>query len=489
MQANQIDPIYTQVYENTQIYEKIKKRYPIIYDIPKETKYRSDLELLIQTGSYDEIYNKIRSKYSVINTECLDIALKNGKKQHVKAFIDKRTKLSKKSLVYALISENEDIIKMIYEKQTTYSNSVLDFLNENGFDESINIIKNLELKEIIEKDKTLTNHAILKYIKHKDFVPHYSVLYELTDEILVPIILSYLITERYNDIIDLFNNFTNYAYIFTHHDDLTDEFIKLLATLIFGRKNIEQKYCVLELLHKENILDRFENDIIKFILQNIPFNQTGIMLNNSEICVNVEMCKKFKNTSSLGGINWSDVFSDDECNVVYKSEDNHGFIISELLRSWETGLSSFNYTIKAKYPRNPYNNKYIHPMELYRIIYYAAVYKIKLPLIMGYFIKNPYTLCKCYTDILANENNCDNIMQYELEGLRLTYGGGDASENEAGEWRLNKNEFKDDEYKYFVNDIMIPVVANMLLLRVHILLATSKKDKRVVDIDNQFLCI
>ena len=162
---------------------------------------------------------------------------------------------------------------------------------------------------------------------------------------------------------------------------------------------------------------------------------------------------------------------------MYVSNSNHGFILSELLQYWEADLNGYNYIIKPKYFRNPYNQQLFHPMEIYKVLYFCSIYNVKIPLSISFFIKKVHCLVETYYAI-KNESKEDqeNHMRILLNKIGLKYVGGRPENNIAGKWDINITNIGTiyEETAYLKN-------AKIPLVMIYLLIVTAYENMLVYD--------
>ena len=375
------------------------------------------------------------------------------------------TNIPNEGLITSILNDNNNIKNWILENTVQYPVLSIDIVKLLKYDHEVNDLVNYEIKSIIIIKELLDtkyndelDNIINKYIDlYKNFKPNYKILMPVWHAIETNLLIYSF--KKNNDNL-LKNILLKGINISSLH--------KLFDIIIYEYDDIYIKY--LWELDNKKLLNNYYKQICSYYVYNIPEDIYYNITTNKDICINVSICETCINKRSLLFNEWKNVFSEEKQSLIYKSESNYCFVINSLFKCWESELNSFNYVITPQYPTNPYNKELINPLELYKIIIYASIYKVEIPFILQVFIKNPSFVIVSYNKFLDNCDNkkvCYNYIKNFLITLGLKYSGGDSSNNIAGEWIIDNNDHDSKEYYY--EKIIKYNIAIFLLIKAHFL--------------------
>ena len=414
-------------------------------------------------NSAKEFFNKSNI---IDNIEFMKEAVRCGNLEMTRFLYHNRIRIPKDAIFVAISGNYSGMLEWLMEHNAYYTDTILDCALDMGHYAPVNLIKNLEIRKRIEKETESYNDILSDYIGSTNFSMDYTVLKDYWEELRYSIIVIGNIKRDTYEIAQALITPT-----------LSEFHVKKLVNILTdGFTKTYDSFGLFDNLPCENHRAEIERIIKSYLILRIPSDNTLVDIPISSICTNIVACKKLRN-KPLNYDSWKDVLLDDENdNIVYRTIDNYGYIITELLEWWSVGLSSYNYLIKPKYPSNPYNKSLFHPIEIYRIINMALIYKIKIPKPLLYIIKNPRLLFKMYLGSLCYEDDPkkkDSMMRKCLFSQNLRYIGGDAENNVEGYWTLDIDGLNDEYIAYMDLDLTNNVM-HLIMCKIYNLISSKK---------------
>jgi len=409
------------------------------------------------------------------NDSLMNRAIQVGNLNIVKYLLNEHNiSINKKNIIICALSEFYDLLIFILKNTNIYP------IIESGFGKildfkSMNLLINYEIKSFILLNNP-TNLVISDFIKkflkifNKIFIPDMEILKEVWDKVKFSIIRSLFI-----------HNKIFLVSLLMIENKLDDYLVKsLLDCLLYS--HLDSKYELIWLINNKghNVIKRLE--LINYVIDVIEDTFLELFL-NKKLCLNSSMCNDCINKTNFNLETWSEVFSLNNNLVVYKSNDNYCFNIPDLLKCWEEDLNGYNYKITPSFPRNPYNRKYFNPIEMYIIIVYCAINKIKIPFIVSFFIKQPTMITFIYNKFINSKNEDDiensyDDLKYNLLDLCLKYEGGNSENNEAGNWVIDKSLMDISLINYCSDNYIKVELSYLLLCKIDILVKGYKFKKK-----------
>lgn len=456
---------------------------------------------LSKNGNLDLLKILYINNNQCITEKCIENAIEFNKIDIVSWLIDINFEIKKKYLYHCIIYNNFNIFKILFLKKkfdvmiyaiVNKKYKYVVWMNKNGIDISVETIyialfcNNLKFIDWIFTNSNINNIIFKSLIK------------KINDKKIRTIIKNYDLLSQIKDKEYCFQDI-NY---FLENDDISDEsyfiilgkhkynYEILLACLlntniktICDMQEIEglqfDSYLILalnDMLYSKNRIDNiFVEEIQNFFITFEILNVSNI-LSEYKIAINSYINKNIANY-----VYSNNNFITDKNNLpnlineplihesweialennlyIYVNKKNYGFIIEELFEHWEYCLN-LSY---PKYPTNPYTNESVHPIEIYRIIIYSSLYKIQIPFIVNFFIKNPEFVISFYKQNINNINlyNITNYIINFFEENDLEY------DEEINKWNLKLYNYFSYKYLYLTNSEISFETANLIFLFVY----------------------
>lgn len=377
--------------------------------------------------------------------EILRDCIKNYDMRKLEKYIKDGIKLPQELILNAILTENKSMIDFIIQHCDVLEESDCITLKKLGYKKGLNIARNILIKKAINTKNNKIYMYMREFFKDIEFQFDFDILRTTWKKIC-----SYIfdLAINHNCIITMNNLFDKFKLDDSQINTLLYKFYGLYSNKIyFFEKLINYSKVNNQLkLIKEKLISLYPIDYIRI-----------------NICSNIGVCNKGVNKESLNSREWKEIFNDEEPDIIYRSNDNYIFSVKELFKFWDIKLNNFDYHIKPIYPKDPYTNKLMEPIELYKIIKIANEHDISIPYNLLTLIKNPKCIYDCYN---SKETSSTTIELYFKQFMVYN--------NDDNEWNLcmetiNKRNDKD----YILNDKIDNIVLDILMLSIKNMLKNS----------------
>lgn len=416
-------------------------------------------------------YNRLESLKTIFtpndeyNNLLIERAVKVGNLEIVKyLFLDIKIDLPKRSIYISLINSYDDLLLFILKNTNTFPVNELIITKLLTFNQT-NLLINYEIKSYINIKKP-TNDELVTFIDgymkifSKVFIPHNYLLKDVWSDLSYILIKTLLKYDRYflTALLILENNLDIY------------KIRGLLDTLIFCDN--DKKMQLVWYIEKKELLVTDKYELYNYVIDMSDYIFLDIFLGRS-ICNNLSQCDESINKTNLTLEEWKEVFSENSNCTIFKTKDNYCFEIISLLKCWENDLNAYNYGITPFYPRNPYTRDLFDPLEIYTIAYFCSLYKIEIPFIVSFFLKNPMIVATSYKIFMKHKDNiyrCNAFLKNKFKNLNLQYLGESSEDNEGGAWEMNLLLFSKTESEYYLSKLMTEQLSSLLFCRMVVLM-------------------
>jgi len=440
------------MYNDIHILIDIRKKHVIDYEYMKD---------MIKYNRYKMI--KWFFQASRDNNKYMLWSLNIGNVKTIRFFYSKNVPIPPSALSIAILSCNEHLVKYLCSiNKGVINKDLFEIYYNYDLEYFINIVYNYDIYYKIEKNTHDVSKIITGYLKDIRFNFNYEILEPIWWAIKGPLLLIAVKEWRF-DIIDDIVTLKG-----MDEEDVTI----LLKILVY--QDYENKMFFIQQLVNIEVSFIVKKAINQFFINNCLYQYIDYLDIETSLITNVYRCLQSNNKEPLSYGSWEEVLSDREAdNIIYSSLNNHNYIISDILSFWKTGLNSYNYIIKPKFPRDPYNMKLFDPLEVYRIAYFASIYNVHIPLIVSFLLKKPTFFINCYikfTTIYTTDDDRDEYLRKSLKNIGLKYTDGDSANNKPGYWILDKEVLTEYEISYYSYKQMNPLLIKLLFLRASLLL-------------------
>jgi hypothetical protein len=376
------------------------------------------------------------------NIAAFSYALKNGKLDIIKFFAS-FCELPENGIVLGAVSEKKNVLLWIYQNYAVTLDDIR-CLSDLNCQISVDIFVSCK---VIEACASNDNDLIVSIINMMEFKFDLGLLKTVWDTIKFSLLKALIYDSNFSLLLDICaHNILIPSDMWTVMNIVnrsSDDAIMIMETLSTMLSDLHKKELIKIYIDTLDIVDIYD-DIYRYRR------------------VTDDNLSQIKNELSFMAKHLKDIMNDE---IIFMDDNNYAYVLSELLETWDYGLSGYDYLIKPKYPRNPYTNVPFHPKELLLVMKYAHVHNIPIPQALAFIVRRPTFLYESFK--LAHKDN-DETQYMRTQLMRyMKYTGGQSEHNMSGKWELDKDKLSAMEYDIYSDCSLSIFTINAIIVKLH----------------------